>query len=88
MHKAEVYSRSGLASRGVVVANAPGKIDCDYRGEVKVILHNNNRRDIVCIRAGERIAQMEVNPVYPVEFEVVEDLTETTRGEDGLGSTG
>ena len=84
--KGEVYSRSGLASRGIFVANSPGKIDSDYRGEIKVILHNT-RREIVGIHAGDRIAQFEVNPVYSIEWEEAA-LTDTERGEGGLGSTG
>jgi len=84
--KGEIYSRSGLASKGVLVANSPGKIDSDYRGEIKVILHNT-RREIVGIHAGERIAQFEINPVYPIDWEEGE-LTDTERGEDGFGSTG
>jgi len=86
-HKGEIYSRSGLASDGVFVPNAPGKIDPDYRGEVKVILYNT-REELVGIEAGSRIAQLEVNPFYTVEFEEVEELSNTERGEGGLGSTG
>lgn len=84
--KGEVYSRSGLASKGIFVANSPGKIDSDYRGEIKVILHNT-RKELVGIDAGDRIAQFEVNPVYAVEWEE-SSLTDTERGEDGFGSTG
>lgn len=84
--KGEVYSRSGLASKGIFVANSPGKIDSDYRGEIKVILHNT-RREIVGIHAGDRIAQFEVNPVYSIEWEE-SALTDTERGEGGFGSTG
>jgi len=84
--KGEIYSRSGLASKGIFVANSPGKIDSDYRGEIKVILHNT-RREIVGIHAGERIAQFEINPVYPIDWEEGE-LTDTDRGEGGFGSTG
>ena len=84
--KGEIYSRSGLASKGIFVANSPGKIDSDYRGEIKVILHNT-RREIVGIHSGERIAQFEINPVHPIDWEEGE-LTDTERGEGGLGSTG
>ena len=84
--KGEIYSRSGLASKGIFVANSPGKIDSDYRGEIKVILHNT-RREIVGIHAGDRIAQFEVNPIHTIEWEE-SVLTDTDRGEGGLGSTG
>jgi dUTP pyrophosphatase len=86
--KGEVYSRSGLASKGIFVANSPGKIDSDYRGEIKVILHNT-RREIVGIHAGERIAQFEINPVYTIDWEPQDvDVDETERGDGGFGSTG
>ena len=86
--KGEIYSRSGLASQGVVVANSPGKIDSDYRGEIKVILHNNRSVNVVGIKAGDRIAQFEINPVHDLEFEEVKELDESTRGSSGFGSTG
>ena len=88
--KGEVYSRSGLASKGIVVANSPGKIDSDYRGEIKVILHNNRNTDLVGILTGDRIAQFEVNPDYSCDltFEEVQELSISERGEGGLGSTG
>lgn len=85
--KGEVYSRSGLASRGIFVANSPGKIDSDYRGEIKVILYNT-RREIVGIHAGDRVAQFEINPVHDIEWEEQETLEDTERGSGGLGSTG
>tara|TARA_R110000824_G_C15078004_1_gene664077 strand:+ start:240 stop:668 length:429 start_codon:yes stop_codon:yes gene_type:complete len=86
--RGDIYSRSGLASNGVVVANSPGKIDSDYRGEIKVLLHNNRATNIVGIEAGDRIAQFEVAPVYDLEFEEVTELEPSERGEKGLGSTG
>jgi len=93
--KGEIYSRSGLASKGLVVANSPGKIDCDYRGEIKVILHNTRNSDTIEIEVGDRIAQFEINPVYPIEFEEVahrpigtKDPDFSTRGDKGFGSTG
>jgi len=86
--KGDIYSRSGLASRGVVVANSPGKIDSDYRGEIKVLLHNNRSVDIIGIELGDRIAQFEINPVHDMEFEEVATLEESTRGDGGFGSTG
>ena len=85
--KGEIYSRSGLAARGILVANSPGKIDSDYRGEIKVILHNT-RKELVGIQYKDRIAQFEINPVHGIEWEVAEDLELTQRGEGGFGSTG
>jgi dUTP pyrophosphatase len=86
--KGDIYSRSGLASQGLVVANSPGKIDSDYRGEIKVLLHNNRSVNIVGIKAGDRIAQFEINPVHDLEFEEIEELDESERGSRGFGSTG
>jgi len=86
--KGEVYSRSGLASQGIVVANSPGKIDSDYRGEIKVLLRNDHTTDLVGIKTGDRIAQFEINPVHPIEFEQSQDLDFTSRGDQGFGSTG
>lgn len=85
-----ICSRSGLASRGVVVANSPGVVDSDYRGEVCVVLRNNND-GTVFISKGERIAQAQLNPVYRVYFERVQlhsELGPTARGAGGFGSTG
>ena len=86
--RGDIYSRSGLALNGVVVANSPGKIDSDYRGEIKVILHNNRAAQVVGIEAGDSIAQLELAPTYTLEFEETTDLSDTERGEKGLGSTG
>jgi len=87
--KGEIYSRSGMAADGVFVSNQPGKIDSDYRGEIKVILFNSNKeRGVACIKVGSRIAQIEINPVQEVEWEEVEELEQTERAEEGLGSTG
>src|SRR5690606_19605823 len=78
-YEAQVRPRSGLAARhGVTVLNAPGTIDADYRGEVKVML----------IRHGDRIAQLVVAPVSAVTFLEQESLDETERGDKGHGSTG
>jgi len=86
--KGEIYSRSGLASQGLVVANSPGKIDADYRGEIKVALLNTRNEGITGIEAGTRIAQFEINPVHDIEFEEVEELAVSQRGSSGFGSTG
>jgi len=85
--KGEIYSRSGLAYRGLVVANSPGKIDCDYRGEIMVLIHNQSNEGVACLEAGDRIAQFEVNPVYHIKFDNGE-LSDTERGEGHFGSTG
>lgn len=86
--EAQVRPRSGLAARhGVTCLNAPGTIDADYRGEVKVILINHGTEDF-SIRRGDRIAQMVVAPVRQARFEEVAELDETARGEGGFGSTG
>lgn len=84
----QVRPRSGLASKhGVTLPNAPGTIDADYRGEVKVPLINLGRQAFV-VEHGMRIAQMVVAPVLHAEVEVVESLEETGRGAGGFGSTG
>ena len=86
-YEGQVRSRSGLAKDGIVVANSPGTIDCDYRGEVGVLLHNNGCWDKV-IEKGTRIAQLVVQRVPSISFKVVETLTETSRGGGGFGSSG
>lgn len=86
--EAQVRPRSGLAARhGVTVLNAPGTIDADYRGEIKVILINHGDAAFE-IRRGDRIAQMIVAPVSLCRFDVKSALDETARGTDGFGSTG
>lgn len=87
-HEGQVRPRSGLAVRhGVTVLNAPGTIDADYRGEVKVILVNHGSEPFV-IRRGERIAQLVVATHEHVEWELADELEETVRGEGGFGHTG
>jgi dUTP pyrophosphatase len=84
----QVRPRSGLALKhGVTVLNAPGTIDADYRGEVKVILINHGPEPFRIAR-GDRIAQLVVAAVAPVRFERVEALSGTARGTGGFGSTG
>lgn len=86
--EAQVRPRSGLAAKnGVTVLNSPGTIDCDYRGEVKVILINHGP-DAFAIERGTRIAQMVVAPVTRAELREVTSLDETARGAGGFGSTG
>ena len=86
--EAQVRPRSGLAAKhGITVLNTPGTIDADYRGEVGVILINLSDKDFV-INSGERIAQMVLARYERFEWEEVEQLDSTSRGEGGLGSTG
>ena len=87
-YEAQIRPRSGLAAKnGVTALNSPGTIDCDYRGEVKVILINHGDEPLVITR-GMRIAQMVIAPVARVEVECVEELDATERGSGGFGSTG
>ena len=84
----QVRPRSGLALKhSVTVLNAPGTIDADYRGEVKVILINHGAEPFRIAR-GDRIAQLVVAPVSTARFERVEVLPDTARGQGGFGSTG
>jgi dUTP pyrophosphatase len=86
--EAQVRPRSGLAVKnGLTVLNAPGTIDSDYRGEVKVPLINLGQEPFV-IERGMRIAQMVIAPVVQGDFAEVADLDETQRGAGGFGSTG
>lgn len=86
--EAQIRPRSGLAAKyGVTCLNAPGTIDADYRGELKVILINHGAKNFV-VRRGDRIGQMVVAPVFQARFEEVEALDDTARGEGGFGSTG
>lgn len=86
--EAQVRPRSGLAAKyGLTVLNAPGTIDADYRGEIKVILANLSSEPFV-VNPGERIAQLVVARYERVEWDEVEVLDETDRGEGGFGSTG
>lgn len=84
----QVRPRSGLAvNSGLTVVNAPGTVDSDYRGEVKVLLVNLSA-DPVAVQRGDRIAQLVIAPVARVVFEEVEALSATARGVGGFGSTG
>lgn len=86
--EAQVRPRSGLALKhGVTVLNSPGTIDADYRGELKVLLVNLSREDFV-INPGERIAQLVIARHEVAQWEAVEELDETERGEGGYGHTG
>jgi dUTP pyrophosphatase len=86
--EAQVRPRSGLAAKyGISVLNAPGTIDADYRGEIKVILANLSN-ELFTINPGERIAQMVIARYEKIEWDEVETLDETDRGTGGFGSTG
>lgn len=87
-YAAFIYARSGLASkRGLAPANKVGVVDCDYRGEIMVALHNHSTVD-QGISPNERIAQMVIAPYITAEFELTDTLSETVRGQGGFGSTG
>lgn len=85
---AGIFARSGLATKqGLRPANCVGVVDCDYRGEVIVAIHNDSNRNAV-IAPGDRIAQMILLPYQSMEFTEVNDLNETDRGDGGFGSSG
>ena len=87
-YEAQVRPRSGLAFKhGVTVLNSPGTIDADYRGEIGVLLVNLSNEPFV-ITEGERIAQMVIARHEQGQFEVVDELDQTERGEGGYGHTG
>ena len=83
-----VYARSGLACKeGLAPANKVGVIDSDYRGEIKVALHNHSS-ERKTVKKGERIAQIVITPFLSADFCEAEQLNQTVRGEGGFGSTG
>ena len=87
-YEAQVRPRSGLALKhGITVLNSPGTIDADYRGEIGVLLVNLSNEPFV-ITEGERIAQMVIARLEQGQFEVVDELDQTERGEGGYGHTG
>lgn len=84
----QVRPRSGLAWRqGLTVVNAPGTIDSDYRGEVKILMVNLGS-EAVTVARGDRVAQLVLSPVHRAVFSEAETLSETGRAEGGFGSTG
>ena len=86
--EAQVRPRSGLAAKnGITVLNSPGTIDADYRGEIGVILVNLSADDFI-IKNGERIAQLIIAKHERADWISVQELSETSRGESGFGSTG
>ena len=83
-----IYARSGLATKkGLAPANKVGVVDCDYRGEVKVALHNHSNT-YQTVAAGERVAQLVITPYITAKFVECDELSETVRGAGGFGSTG
>lgn len=86
-YEIQVRSRSGLAVQGIIVANAPGTIDSDYRGEVGIILANLGTR-LFTVNHGDRIAQLVLVPVFQIEWDISKPINSTDRGVDGFGSTG
>ena len=87
-HVGLIYARSGLATKkGLAPANKVGVIDSDYRGEIRVALHNHTKYE-QSIEPYERIAQLVIVPYVYAEYEEAEELSETVRGEGGFGSTG
>jgi len=86
--EAQIRPRSGLAiKKGVTLVNTPGTIDADYRGEVRIIVINHGQESVT-IERGDRIAQMVVAPYVRTDWERVDILDETARGEGGFGHTG
>jgi len=87
-YEVQIRPRSGLAAKnGITVLNTPGTIDSDYRGEIKIILHNHGTEDFF-INNRDRVAQMILTPVVKMELEETDNLPDTLRGEGGFGSTG
>ena len=83
-----IYARSGLAcKKGLAPANKVGVVDSDYRGEVKIALHNHGTQPQI-VGPGERVAQFIITPVLTPAYEEVEELSDTARGAGGFGSTG
>lgn len=87
-YEAQIRSRSGLAYKhGIVVLNSPGTIDADYRGEIKVIISNLSNEQYT-IKRGDRIAQMIIAKYSVANWNIVDELPETTRNHGGFGSSG
>jgi dUTP pyrophosphatase len=87
-YEIQIRPRSGLAAKNsITVLNAPGTIDSDYRGEIKIILFNHGVNDFV-VNNKDRVAQMILMPVHKIELVEVENLPDTVRGTGGFGSTG
>ncbi len=84
----QIRPRSGLAIKnGIMVVNTPGTVDYGYRGEVATILFNSSKQDFI-IKPGDRIAQAVVCPIFHPQIEVADEVSESSRGEKGFGSSG
>jgi dUTP pyrophosphatase len=86
-YKAVISARSGLASKGVIITNAPGIVDSDYRGRVRAIVSNIGTTDIEIFHC-QRFAQMSIEPVYVFDWILSSTLEDTAREDGGFGSTG
>jgi len=86
-YEVQIRARSGLASKGLIIPNAPGTIDADYRGEIKIILLNMSGQEFI-ISPEMRIAQMIIAPTIQADFILIDSLSQTKRGDGGFGSTG
>ena len=87
-YEIQIRPRSGLAAKNnISILNTPGTIDSDYRGEIKIILFNHGSDEFL-INNGDRIAQIVLMPVHKIDFEEVDNLPDTVRGDGGFGSTG
>lgn len=86
-YKACIAARSGWASKGLIVNNAPGQIDSDYRGRIKICVTNISK-DVLTILNKDRIGQIWIEPVYFFDWNVVDSLSDTNRQKGGFGSTG
>lgn len=84
----EVYPRSGIAGRGVIIPNSPAIVDSDYRGELMINMYGLFVERVEVFGAGSRIAQAKLVKLVPTQIKVVSHLSETERGEGGFGSTG
>ena len=87
-YEMQIRPRSGLAAKyGITVCNAPGTVDCGFIGEIGIILINHGNAAFV-VKRGDRIAQAVLNKIYQVNFVEVDELSPTSRGDKGFGSTG
>ena len=86
-YEMEIRPRSGLSQHKILLANSPGTLDSDYRGELKILLLNLGNRDYL-VKIGDRIAQIGIRPNPEINFREVSELPKTTRGSGGFGSTG
>lgn len=84
-----IQPRSGIAlTHGISIVNSPGIVDSSYRGEIKVILINLDKKKTVKLKKGEKVCQLTIQKVEKADFELVDDLDKTKRGGGGFGSTG